>query len=338
MRWQIPLRTGAAISLSLVCCMHNSAAQSPVVASSKVIIGTIQVPEVSGAAFLPGDRLLVVADEGETVLLLNQATERLKTGTVKKTDFQPLAMDGKLKGIDGKPRELDDLEDVAWDRQSNVFLVTSHSVNRTGKGRDEKPERYAIVRLTFGADGVTVDKAAVFDLMVPPKLQEAMKRTSAQSGFNIEGAAWNQEGHLLLGLRSPTETFGKSRKPDSNEDAVVLEVKDPSANPLKAEVKASLNLKGSGIRGMCYDPEEHGLWLLAGLSPDPPDGMVQAKWFLWFLPDGGTPELRELPQETATFANAEAVARVSIGETPHLLLVEDGPEVSRYVLFPVPKK
>ena len=338
MRRQILLWTVAVAFFSLVLWVPSSAAQNPAVAAGKVIVGKIQVPEISGATSLPGDRLLVVADEGATILLLEKATERLKSGTVKETDFQPLALDGKLKGGDGKPRDLDDLEDVAWDRQSNVFLVTSHSVNRTGKGRDEKPERYAIARLTFKADGVAADKAHVLDLMVPSKLQEAMKRTSAQSGFNIEGAAWNREGHLLLGLRSPTETFGKSRKPDSNEDAIVLEVKDPSANPLKAEVKASLNLKGSGIRGMFYDPEEHGLWILAGLSPDPPDDMVQAKWFLWFLPDGGTPEPRELPQETAAFANAEAVTRVSLDQTSHLLLVEDGPEVSQYVLFPVPNK
>ena len=36
--------------------------------AGKVVTGEIQLPEISGAAFLPGDRVLVVADEGPTVL------------------------------------------------------------------------------------------------------------------------------------------------------------------------------------------------------------------------------------------------------------------------------
>jgi len=330
------LSIGAAVFLASLSCVPTGTAQSS--GTGTVVAGEIQIPEISGAAFLPGDRLLVVADEGPTVLLLEQATQRLRTGTVKKEDFQTVVLDGMPKGANGKPRDLDDLEDMAWDRQSSVFLVTSHSRNRRGKGPDKKPERYAIVRMTLGSQGATPDKLSVFDLQVPPELRQAMERTSAQAGFNVEGAAWSQDGHLLLGLRSPTRTVDEDRKP--NEDAIVLEVKDPSANPMKAAVMAALNLNGGGIRGMFYDPREHGLWILAGLSPDPPDDMVHARWALWFRHDDGTLGARELPKEAEALANAEAVTWVALGETqqPHLLLVEDGPEVSRYVLFPVPGK
>lgn len=223
---------------------------------------------------------------------------------------------------------MDDLEDVAWDRQSHVFLVTSHSRNRRGNN----PERRSVI-VRLGLVGMTAEKLS--DLHVPSGLVGAKERTPAQGGFNIEGAAWSQDGHLLLGLRSPTQTVDESRRP--NEDGFVLVIRDPSAPHLDAEIKTSLNLRGSGIRGMFYDPEKHGLWILAGLSPDLQDDMVEAKWELFFLHDNGTLEPRALPTETEDWANAEAVTLVPMSEPkrPHLLLVEDGPEVSRYVLFPV---
>jgi hypothetical protein len=87
---------------------------------------------------------------------------------------------------------------------------------------------------------------------------------------------------------------------------------------------------------MLYDPQEHGLWILAGLSPDPPEDMIQAKWSLWFRPDGGTLQEVELPWKASSLTNAEAVARLTVGEQPYVLLVEDGRLASRYVLVPVP--
>ena len=336
MKRQIPLWIGMALFLSYLCCVPPGAAQSPGAAGSKIITGEIRIPEISGAAFLPEDRLLVVADEGQTVFLLEQATQRLLTGTVAETDFKKISLKDQLKGADGKTREVDDLEDVAWDRQSNVFLVTSHSQNRRGKS---PAKRRAIVRMILGPDGLKPD--AVFDLKEPSELQKATERTPAQAGFNIEGAAWSQDGRLLLGLRSPTQTVDEERKP--NEDAILLEVEELSAAPLKATaIKPALDLKGGGIRGMFYDLEEHGLWIVAGLSPDPPDGIVEkASVALWFRHDNGTLERRELPEEVKNgLANVEAVTRISVGaaKQPHLLLVEDGTQASKYVLFPVPKQ
>jgi hypothetical protein len=350
MKRQFLLRMRTVFFLVFLCCVATGTAQSPDPATgkvpgeiqihetsgAKVILGEIQIPETSGAAFLPGDRLLVVKDEGQTIFMLEQASQKLLTGKVTEADFKKISLKDQFKGADGKVREVDDLEDVAWDGQSNVFLITSHSRNRQGKS---PAKRSAIVRMILAPDGLKPDK--VFDLEVPPDLQASMERTPAQAGFNIEGVAWTNDGRLLLGLRSPTQTVERDLKP--NEDAVLLEVRDLSANSLEAAVvKPVLNLKGSGIRGMSYDPEEKGLWIVAGLSPDPPDGIVEkANSALWFLHDNGTLNKIELPAEVKTgLANVEAVARVSIGESkqPHLLLVEDGLETSKYVLFPVPKR
>ncbi len=333
MKQWIPLLTGAAVVLAGVGCAPASAADGPPAA---VVVGEIALPEISGVALLPGDRLLMVADEGQTVWLLENAAQRLVTGKVAKKDLLPVDLKGKLKGPNGKTREVDDLEEVTWDRQSSVFLVTSHSRNRKGKDITKKPERYTTVRMTLGSAGTEPEKLSVFDLQVAPDLQKSMERTPAQTGFNIEGAAWSQDGHLLLGLRSPTQTADREPKP--NEDAILLEVTNPGANPWTAATKTTLDLNGGGIRGMLYDPEERGLWIVSGLSADPPDGMVEARWALWFRQDDGTLKPVALPREAEALANAEAVTRISIGEArqPHLLLVEDGPTVSRYVLFPVP--
>ena len=315
---QIPLWTGTAVILLVVGSWFFVTASSPGATAGETFAGEIPISEISGAAFLPDGRLLAVSDEGNTIFMLEKAAERLKTGKLEKQDFQVLTIPGK--------RAMDDLEDVAWDRQSGVFLVTSHSLNKKGKGFDEKPERFAIVRLPLGQDGG--EKLPVFDLQAPQELKASMALTPAKSGFNIEGAALSQDGRLLLGLRSPLDPKGH---------AIVLEVKDPGTPPLKAEVKARLDLKGGGIRGMFHDPEEKGFWILAGLSPDPEEAAADTKRSLWLWRDDGALEPRTLPEEAKAFANAETVTRVSLGGQPYLLLVEDA-KVSRYLLFPVPRK
>jgi hypothetical protein len=322
MRRQSLAWSGAALVLAGFCWAPVGMAHQSPCPGDGVILGEIQLPEVSGAAFLPGDRLLVVLDEGDTVFLLEQAAQRLLHGPVAQADFREIPVG----------REVDDLEDVAW-TGSDVVLVTSHSRSRRGKS---PAKRSVIVRLPLGAEGF--GPAAVFSLGIPPELQAATERTPAQAGFNIEGAAWSAEGRLLLGLRSPTRTSDREDKP--NEDAVLLEIKDLSTPTLKAvALSPALNLQGGGIRGMSYDPEKRGHWIVAGLSPDPPDGIVeQALWTLWFRREDGTLTREELPAAVSNgLADVEAVTRGALGEPqrPYLLLVEDGPKVSRYALVPV---
>jgi hypothetical protein len=230
-----------------------------------------------------------------------------------------MAADLEPVKIDADPK---DLEDVAWDRGSNVFLVTSHSRNKDG---EVKPKRSAIVRLPLES----FKPASLPALQFPAEFEESRKLTPAKAGFNVEGAAWSPEGHLLLGLRSPTE---------AKKEAILLEIENPCSDPLKAKVAAHLQLNGNGIRGMFYDADAKGLWLLAGVSPDLPDGVVK-EWTLWFRQDDGSLKPITLPKEASTLTNAESVTRVSGGakSAPHLLVVEDGPTVSHYVLFPVPQ-
>lgn len=290
--------------------------QAPDPAPKPVIAGEIQIPEISGAAFLPGDRLLVVADDPHpktdpVVFLLDNASERLRSGRIRKEDF---------KGVELSV-EVNDLEDVAWDG-ARAFLVTSHTLNKDGEA---KPKRLVISRLTL--DGLKQERLPA--LQIPPEFDEARKLKPADAGFNIEGAAWSRDGHLLLGLRAPTNA--------STKEAVLLEVEKPDAEPLTARVAARLDLKGNGIRGMFYDRDARGLWIVAGVSPDLPDGQVK-EWALWFRQDDGTLKpVTPLPKEASNLINAEAVTRVSMESKDYLLVVEDGAEVSHYLLIPVPQ-
>ena len=318
---------------------------------NRVCLGVFELSEVSGAAMLPGNRLLAVTDEDKGVYLLEHVSQKLLSERLTITDKDGLLNNDSIK--------LDDLEDVAlaWDGMSaeyDVYLVTSHSRNREGI---EKPKRDQIVRLHAGTDG----ELKVLNSEPPGKLKKAMtgrlksalERTPAQSGFNIEGAAWDPQGQLILGLRSPTTTI--SRKERDNEDAIVVRLKNPGAifnnDPLQIQ-KVSLRLAGQGIRGMCFDNQLNGYWILSGLSPDP-NYEVKDNWGLWFWDgtasgDGKQPDTYAVgnsPSEVMVPLAArrhldcpEAVCRIDIDGQSYLLLIADGGKASfsKYALIPTP--
>lgn len=318
---------GAVLFISL---SHQSAGVSQ---KNGVITGQIQFPEISGATMLPGDRLLFVADEGNDVFLIEGAAKRLGSGKVAKSELQRVESEV----------ELDDLEDVAWDRASSVYLVSSHSRNRQGK---DSAKRYQIALLQLEADGkpkgpITEVSQRMRDA-IPQDLQSATERTPAQCGFNIEGASFNEAGQLLLGLRSPTQTSSIKREDKLQEDAIVLRLNNPTKlfPPAKEKLEVEqvvLNLGAQGIRGMHYDPEQKGHWIIANLSPDP-NYDVRDVWALWFWDGKNPPRRAQVPAEAAAHLHSpEAVCRIMIQGRPHLLLIEDGEKNSRYVLFPIPK-
>jgi hypothetical protein len=323
MHRNVPAWIGVAVIVAAgaVCTLAGCAQSAGAAATDQVITGEIQIEEISGVAFLPGDRLLVVADDphpdpGPVAFMLDNASQRLMSGKVLKADFKAVELSAGVS----------DLEDVAWDGQSSAFLVTSHSLNKNG---EVKKKRSVVVRLTLEGEGFKQESLP--DLQFPAEFEESRKLKPADAGFNIEGAAWSPDGHLLLGLRAPTQAEKK--------DAILLEIESPGSTPLKAKVASHLKLNGNGIRGMFYDPVAKGLWILAGVSRDVPDGTVK-EWALWFRRDGGSLKLITAPpQGASTMINAEAVTRISVGapSAHRLLVVEDGAEVSHYVLFPVPQ-
>ncbi|HKQ08663.1 MAG TPA: hypothetical protein VJ464_26310 [Blastocatellia bacterium] len=315
------------VTLFVVAVWQLSAAAAD---DCKVITGEILLPEISGAAMLPGDRLLLVGDDKTAVYLLEGASKRLLSRQVKAEEFQPLACNVKL----------DDLEDVAWDRDSSVYLVTSHSLNRQGENKDKR-HRIALLQLKDGKPQGEVEKASgMISQLLPKELQSAEARTPAQAGFNIEGAAWNAEGHLLLGLRSPTRVVATPERTDKlYENAIILRLKNPQKLFGSADLpelsQETVSLDGRGIRGMYYDDQSKGCWILASLSPDPNYELRDA-WSLWFWDEKRPPAQVEVPQAALIhLRKPEAVCRVMIDSHPYLLLIEDG-DSARYALFAVP--
>src|SRR5829696_2000522 len=64
MHRNVPAWIGAAVVIAAgAVCTLAGCAQSAGAATDQVITGEIQIQEISGVAFLPGDRLLVVADD-----------------------------------------------------------------------------------------------------------------------------------------------------------------------------------------------------------------------------------------------------------------------------------
>ncbi|MGV3724810.1 MAG: hypothetical protein ACO1SX_28255 [Actinomycetota bacterium] len=328
-RW---LRVGAVV-VALIGLSFGAAAQTPAPA---VIRGKIAYPEVSGGALLAGDRLLLVSDNGNGVALIHNALTRLRSG-----DITPRPEELLEKTLAGKVG-LDDLVDVAWDGVQDLFAVTSHSRTRGG---DSPETRYRLTRFRFDGAGKLTEAQqsdALLNAIVNglPFLADAIRRTPARTGLNIEGLAWDPRGPLLLGFRAPTVTESKRREDGGQEDAVVVWLKNPQEvfdHPGKPAVLGEvvkLDLHGGGIRGMAYDPRLKAVWLVSGLSADP-NHDVKSPWSLWLWKDGQPPREIKLPANLG-LEQPETVTPVELDGKPYLLLIDDGFPASPYALIPAP--
>lgn len=179
-----------------------------------------------------------------------------------------------------------------------------------------------------------------------------MKRPQESGGqtgtLNIEGLAFDpRTGSLLIGLRSPTQMQ------NGNACAVVFTLKNPHelfrkdkpAAPESDSNLSYLDLGGLGIRGMTYDDERKGYWIVSGRSDDPkpasnPQPVPSSLWF-W---ESGVPNKPPRKAQTDSFGllNLEGVCLLKIDGKQGLLLISDdgdGTEnnVSRYLWIPVPE-
>jgi uncharacterized protein DUF3616 len=312
-------------------------------------IQTIPLPEVSGAVYIGSDRVLLIADEGYQVQLVSGAAATFKAGDFSST-MKPLT--AKTDGSKKSKKIVDDIEDVAWDNtRQAAFVITSHSRSKSQDAeadpKSDKPARHKLARILFNNGQIDTQETDGLEgaLKQFAFVQEAMKKPHQEGGnsgtFNIEGLAFAQPtGHLLIGLRSPTQDH------DGHASAVVLILKNPhalfdaAAQPEFDPEPQPVDLGGLGIRGMTFDPTRHGSWIVAGRSADPDqpaDQVLSSLWF-WDLSAPGKPP-RNVQIPALGFGSLEGVCVLERDGTPGLLLIsDDGNEknASRYVWIPIP--
>lgn len=335
------------LTLALLLASFNVGLTRPAVQTQ-----TIPLSEVSGAVNIGDDRVLLVADEGYDVRLVSKAEATFKAGdaTSFKNNMKPLS-----SATDGKKDIIDDLEDVAWDKDRQaVFAITSHSRSKSQDQspdpKAEKPGRHKLARFVFKTGSLEPSHQEIDVLEEAlkkfPFVAASMKKPHQEGGntgmFNIEGLAFNQEtGQLLIGLRSPTQ------EGVSNAGAVVLVLTNPHdlfdthAAPQFDAKPRLLDLGGSGIRGMTYDARRKGYWIVAGRSADPDNPpATQVLSSLWFW----SPSCSDLPPQKVTMnalglENLESVCLLDRDGRQGLLLISDDGKGhdSRYVWIPMPQ-
>ncbi len=316
-------------------------------------IQTMPVPEVSGAVNIGNDRVLLIADEGYDVRIVANAGATFQTGDTKSFESNLKPAIASVTVRENK-KVMNDIEDVAWDdKEQTAFVITSHSLNTA---QEEKPARYKLARLVFKdgkMDGANLEVDVLGEALKQkfPFVSEAMKRPHEAGGntgtFNIEGLAFDpRTGSLLIGLRSPTQMT------NGNPCAVVLTLKNPhelfQKDKRAPEFDSKLNcldLGGLGIRGMTYDEERKGYWIVAGRSDDPdiktnPKPVFSSLWF-WDSAEPNKPP-RKAQTDSFGLVNLEGVCLLKVdGKQGLLLISDDGDEkennVSRYLWIPTPK-
>jgi hypothetical protein len=339
-------QTGIVLALFLVHC-GICLGQQP---AAK--LQSLPLSEVSGAVNIGDDRLLLIGDEGYQVQLVTSARAAFETATFKDR-LKPLFP--ATNGSKESKKVMDDIEDVAWDpARSAAFAITSHSrskkQDKVADPRGEKPERHRLARLVLknGAVEPPQELGVLEDALKRiPFVAEGMKRPHQAGGgqgtFNIEGLVFEPaKGRLLIGLRSPTlDHHGKPA-------AVVLALKNPHALFDSPQVKAPLDLEtipldleGAGIRGMTWDPERQGVWIVAGRSADPDmpaDHVLSTVWF--WDPNHPDRPLRKAPLDLGSLESLESVCVLDRNGKHGLLLISDdggGSTKSRYLWVPTPE-
>ena len=293
--------------LSLATCLIALTAYGGKLGEPVVFTGTC---DASAALGLSGN-LFVVANDEDNVLRFYRFSQ--PGPPVQSFDLKPL-LTTKRKAPET------DMEGAAR-LGENIFFITSHGRNSTGK---PAPARHRFFALSLTeTNGVTAVRSVgqaytnlVADLDRDGKYQAfeladaAGLAPKAPGGFNIEALAATPDGALLIGFRSPIPRGQALIATLLNPNAVI------AGQPPEFGAPLLLNLGGLGLRDICATT--NGYYLLAG----PADGDVESQLYFW-AGDATTPRL--IPDARFSKSNPEGICYLDFGNgSDYLILSDDG--------------
>ena len=277
--------------------------------------------EPSSIQQLPDGRFLVVEDEKSRPFSLVTISA---AGDVSSTPLLPPVGDDAAW-------KLDDLEALAIDRAGYVYALTSHS--RTDSGAVKKA-RDKLVR--FRVEGGRMAAPSLVRELKPalvaahPELAAAAEilEVKAEGGLNIEALEVSADGQrLYVGFRSPL-LDGKAIIACVENPAAIFDAGEP---PRISPNLITLDLGGSGIRGMASVPALEGHLIISG-----PVARQQVQFQLWFWSGRAGETARRVSVDGLSgFEHAEGVSPAVIEGRQHIIIVSDdgSREEGRYAHF-----
>jgi len=267
--------------------------------------------EPSGVIQIKKGEVIIVEDEGKRSLYIATPQQSSKGGILGT---------GKSFAVGVS---VDDLEGVTATGDSTIYAITSHSLSKKGK---RKEEREQLLKLKVNQNSVRV--ISKYSSLRPHLVQRLMALSGLDKNLakaiNIEGLSFDKSGKkLLIGLRSPT----------FNGKAIILEILNPftmlenNEPPKFSDQLILLDIGGNGIRAMEYFPHLNR-YLLASESENK-KGKLRSGIWAWSGTKNTLPTKVILPKVKG-IKNFEGLSPL-VHERKHFLLIvcdDDQPIIS----------
>ncbi|QOP40345.1 DUF3616 domain-containing protein [Sulfurimonas marina] len=303
--------TGLILTASLIvyALMNESQKVSTSQKEKEYFVGKFyNIFEPSGATTVEKNKVLIVEDESSSrplkLITFDEENQVVEIGD--------LHIPKKIKKSFKK--EIEDLEAIT-SNGNIVYAITSHSLNRSN---EQKKAREKLLMFHY-------EDESIIDMEVYNHLKDELIALEANlfgdkllgyNAINIEGLTVDTtDNSLVLGFRAPLH----------NAKAIILAIKNPkelfTKNPPKPLFKEPLyiDLNGLGIRGIKYDEQKNGYWIIAGDA-----GQRTSKFQLYFL-DKNT-QKASLVKKDLDVGHSEGITIVENGAERFLFCVEDNGE------------
>ena len=272
--------------------------------SSQSLQSFTEIYEPSGVIQTSNGAVLIVEDEGKHPLFISAVI-----ATADGLNLEP----HRITATSFAAR---DLEGIAEGKAGEIFLITSHSMQKKGK---QKNKRQQLVK--FDLEEQQISAMQSFDQLLSHIQEHLEKRLQlhqkATKEVNIEGLAFTAtKNELLVGLRAPLY----------DDKAILLNLVNPydlfhkQQEPVFSDQILLLDLNGAGIRAIDYD-KHLGRYLIAGEVHNK-KGKLHSRVWTWDGAAKSKPAKLRLPKMKG-IKNIEGITSIHKRESHYLLLVCD---------------